>query len=220
VGWLGLDCGNVPSWFSALSFSATALIIWRDRKHRLRRQIEDVGVWVKLEISDDDTQPEAGVKFRMTPTVWVRNAANLPVEIVSVRYIVRYQWWNLADTVNPDRPRLPGGHVECEVRGSVVPPGETQDFKDFPIRLDQKEGYAGLLVGPPYPGNRVNIVGISARDAAGRKWEISPRQDRNPIQVPDVLVPLLDANRALGYTFRALFGEMGNIILRIFSRRR
>lgn len=213
MGWLGLDWGNVPSWFSALSFSATALIIWRDRKHRLRRQIEDVGIWVKVDVANDSSEADTETCIRLISTVFARNAANLPIEILSVRYVVRYQLWNVADDINPSHPRLPGGHIDCKVHGSVVPPGETLEFEDFPIRLDYDKKVGIIAVGPPYPGNRVDIIGISARDAAGRKWEISPRQERGPVQVPDILVPFLDANKAIRYSLRVALRELGYSIL-------
>ncbi|WP_326950250.1 hypothetical protein OG439_16570 [Amycolatopsis sp. NBC_01307] len=103
MGYLGLDWGNVPSWFSAASFGAAAYVIARDRGSKNRNQVNQVGVWLeitpeKMRLSDDSLSET----FRIT--IHVKNSGDLPVRYLGAQVAMQI---SRSNKLKPEE--MPGG---------------------------------------------------------------------------------------------------------------
>ncbi|MET8852641.1 hypothetical protein [Amycolatopsis sp. NPDC004625] len=182
--------GNVPSWFSGVSLVLALWIIVRDRRHRIRGQVESVGVWgavsIKGSIRDlrDDSTDELDTagepQFVITPHVTAKNSSDLPVEIAAIEYIAEYSWrekvgedqWKILEP--PERFKSIGG------RGTVLP-GETVDIvRDVGTVLDDgKPANAHVLS----PRGRLIIRAVYVTDSVGRRWKMRPTSGKEPRRI-------------------------------------
>ncbi|MET8997092.1 hypothetical protein [Amycolatopsis sp. NPDC004169] len=178
MGYLGLDWGNVPSWFSAASFSAAAYVIIRDRAHKKRSQIDSVGLWGEIEF--EKSAPSDTPSTRIIPTLHVKNASKLPVYLVAGEYELSGQLRRKgsASEYGPTNPVMEPFPLSVDGRlgHSVIPPGEM-------VRI---EGVSKVIEGH-YDSIKVNSDGdrvanleviikrISVRDNSGTTWKLIPR---------------------------------------------
>jgi hypothetical protein len=207
------DWGNLPSWFSGLSFTAAAIVIVRDRRHRQRKQVDDIGVWGNFHGDDGmkELLPDS-LAMVILPKISVRNASNLPARVVSIRYVVHYRW---AESI--DGEMLGGTYTggPYKARGQVgdrtAPPAETIVLWGDPLTAENRPD-ENAVIGEGIRDSWLEITGITVIDNAHRKWELAPKQDRGPMRIPDALVPLADAGRSM----REVLVEMGRAVGQIF----
>jgi hypothetical protein len=176
-----VDWGNVPAWLTAGSLSLAFWIFIRDRRNTDRAQVDRVGVWFTETyewrmpgVGEDQTRvEEADIQ------VHVRNASDLPVDVVQLAYEVRTSW------MVPVEPQIPvPAHVETAGEGSVqqllndfrVPPGETLDL---PSRVNVAHlAPDGAVQLSPIHGVTAAASWLLLIDNVGRRWVVRPRAGR------------------------------------------
>ncbi|MFB9684122.1 hypothetical protein [Amycolatopsis plumensis] len=178
VGWLGLDWGNVPGWFSAGSFMAAGYVIVRDRQQKRRQQIDSVGVWGEFDLCQDENAVNFGF---IVPRIYVKNASSLPVYVESVEYEAIYSWSQMAHAgyfMFPFEGGVAG--FEGRVRDVVVPPGrEVMTYGVDRRPVGKPEGAGGdASVTSRAPGSKIIITEIVLVDNTQRRWKLVPRADR------------------------------------------
>jgi hypothetical protein len=179
----GWDWGNVPSWFSAASFSAAGFVILRDRTIRTRQQVNQIGAWGKFTASPttmrDDSSGSLIYEFR--PSIDFRNSSDLPVTLHALHYSMTWTW------------DLPNSGANGQLRSvsrkqravhrmptpETIPPGST-------VALD----LSGRMTTPePEPGSRlveVKILQVDKTmvvDNSGRTWSVEPGSGKLPKRV-------------------------------------
>jgi hypothetical protein len=87
----GWDWGNVPSWFSAASFSAAAFVIWRDRKIRVRQQVDQVSVWADGFKAHDETEAPFG-GYYLIGEIQIKNSGLVAVNVFNILYTITGFW--------------------------------------------------------------------------------------------------------------------------------
>jgi hypothetical protein len=125
-----VDLGTVPAWLGAGSLLLAFVIFFRDRGNGDRAQVDRVGVWFTEAyerrfpgLAKDEARVEEA-----TVEVHVRNASDLPVEVVQLAYEVRTSWMV---RVQPELPvpvhvvTAGSGCVSQFLNNFRVPPGET-----------------------------------------------------------------------------------------------
>jgi hypothetical protein len=117
---VGLDLGNVPAWLAALSLPLAISIFIRDRRNAERNQVDRVGVWCSAEY--ERAAPWGPMTHVGDVTLSVRNATDLPIEIVQVAYSVSTRW-AVADRSNWTPPESTESFVGPGVW--VIEPGIT-----------------------------------------------------------------------------------------------
>ncbi|HJQ08047.1 MAG TPA: hypothetical protein VJ836_01040 [Candidatus Saccharimonadales bacterium] len=176
-GWLkDLDYGTVPAWLTGFSLLLAFQIFLRDRRSADRSQVDQIGVWLKLEyerVAPEGARVENG-KF----TRFVRNGSALPVEIVQIAFDIHTRWMvrDLAQWRDelPVWDVKPGTGVVQMYSGRVrVAPEETWDSGpqevNFAHLAPEHADQLDLIEGLSYEIRWVLMV-----DNAGRRWEMRP----------------------------------------------
>jgi hypothetical protein len=179
-----LDLGNVPSWFAAISLLLAFGIFIRDRRNSDRAQVDHVGVWFTE--TYQRRMPGVGENQARVEEanidVHVRNASDLPVDVVQLAYEVRTGWMVPQGPVEPHGPAL--AYVETVGTGSVrlflndfrVPPGETPSMP-FPVNVAHLAPEGAVQLSPIH-GVTATASWLLVIDGAGRRWVVRPREGR------------------------------------------
>jgi hypothetical protein len=176
-----VDWGNVPSWLGAGSLLLAFGIFIRDRWNTDRAQVDRVGVWFTETyerrwpgLGQDQARVEEA-----TIEVHVRNASDLPVNVVRLAYEVRASW------MVPTEPQsLVPVHVITAGDGCVqqflddfrVPPGETLNMPS-PVNVAHLAP-AGAVQLSPIRGITAAASWLLVIDNVGRRWAVRPRTGR------------------------------------------
>jgi len=175
------DLGTVPAWLGAGSLLLAFVIFSRDRGNTARAQVDRVGVWFTetYERRFPGVGPDQGRVEEATIAVHVRNASDLPVQVVQLAYEVRTRWMV---PVLPESP-VPA-HEETAGDGCVrqflddfrVPPGETLDMPS-PVNVAHlaPEGAVQLALFRGVTGAASWLLVV---DNVGRRWIVRPRKGR------------------------------------------
>jgi hypothetical protein len=177
-----VDWGNVPAWLGAGSLLLAFTIFIRDRQNSDRLQVDRLGVWFTETYErrmpgvgeDQGRVEEADVQVR------VRNASDLPADVVQLAYEIRTSW--MVPIAPPESP-VPAyretageGRVLQFLNDFHVPPGETLDL---PSRVNVAH------LAPEGAVQLSSIQGVTATaswllvvDNVGRRWVIRPRTGR------------------------------------------
>src|SRR6266566_2095689 len=104
-----VDLGNAPSWLTAFSLTLAFGIFIRDRRNSDRAQVDHVGVWFTetYERRMPGVGEDQGRVEEADIQVHVRNASDLPANVVQLAYEIRTSW------MVPDAP--PGSLVPAYV---------------------------------------------------------------------------------------------------------
>lgn len=177
----GWDWGNVPSWFSAASFSAAAFAIWRDRTIRVRHQVDQVSVWAEGFISHDEPEP-LFTGYYLTAQIQVKNSGQLAVHVSNIDYTIT-GYWAETDEDNSvlGRYRADPARVHGTAEGSTVPPGATVRAHDRQIHdVANKRPSPAAVTGNGVPGSAVLITQYTVIDSHGNSWRVRPTSGRPP----------------------------------------
>jgi hypothetical protein len=176
-----VDLGTIPSWLGAGSLLLAFVIFTRDRGNTDRAQVDRIGVWFTETyerrfpgVGEDQSRVEEA-----TIEVHVRNASDLPVQVVQLAYEVRTKW------MVPDQPDSPlpayivttgDGCVKQFLNDFRVPPGETLDLSS-PVNVAHlaPEGAVQLSA---IQGVTAAATRLLAVDNVGRRWIVRPRKGR------------------------------------------
>lgn len=185
MGWLGLDWGNVPGWFSAGSFMAAAYVISRDRQHRKRQQVDGVGIWGEFDLCQDEESIEFGF---IIPRIHIKNAGVLPVYLERAVYEVSYTWAVEANGgyFYPDF-EAKSGKFSGRISDVVVPPGQEVvvcGVDRRPVECRRSFGNSGIT--SRAPGNRLTIGEFVIVDNAHRRWKVVPGAGLGKVAVSGV----------------------------------
>jgi hypothetical protein len=176
-----VDLGTVPAWLGAGSLLLAFVIFFRDRGNGDRAQVDRLGVWFTETYErrfpglsqDQDRIDEASVE------VHVRNASDLPLEVVRLAYEVRTRWMV---PVQPESPvpvhvvTAGNGCVRQFLDGFRVPPGETLSMpSNVNVAHLAPEGAVQLS---PIHGVTGAASWLLVTDNVGRRWVIRPREGR------------------------------------------
>jgi hypothetical protein len=168
--------GNVPSWFSALSFAAAALAFWRDRSIRLRRQVDDVGAWGESNSIRDSLGAGTG-HYSIATIITVENATNKNVNVVAIKYSASYRWQRKANlTYYPLKSKT----LTNWTSGSRVKPDLEQMFSAKVLLFGKEQEQEGTELDGTI-GTTVRAVYLS--DSSGLRWVTFPSRRRAPRQV-------------------------------------
>lgn len=175
VGWLGLDWGNVPGWFSAGSFMAAGYVIIRDRQQKRRQQVDSVGVWGEFDLCQDEDAVNFGF---IIPRIYIKNASSLPVYVESVEYEAVYVWSQVAHSGYYMFPFEGGvGGFAGRIQDVVVPPGREVVTYGVDRRARNRPESAGsdANVTSRAPGSKLIITEVVVIDSMQRRWKLVPR---------------------------------------------
>lgn len=171
----------MPGWLGAGSLVLAFVIFRRDRSNSDRAQVDRLGVWFTetYERRVPGTGGDQGRVEEATIGVHVRNASDLPVDVVQLAYEVRTAWMVPAEPASPVPVHLqtPGtGSVQQFLNDFRVPPGETLNMS-FLVNVAHlaPEGAVQLW---PIGGVTVATNWLLAIDNVGRRWVIRPREGR------------------------------------------
>ncbi len=177
-----VDWGNVPAWLGAGSLLLAFTIFIRDRRNSDRLQVDRVGVWFTetYERRMPGVGEDQGRVEEADIQVHVRNASNLPADVVQLAYEIRASW--MVPDAPPESP-VPAyavtageGRVLQFLNDFRVPPGETLDL---PSRVNiahlAPEGAVQLS---PIQGVKARATWLLVVDNVGRRWVIRPRAGR------------------------------------------
>ncbi|WP_406639107.1 hypothetical protein [Amycolatopsis sp. WGS_07] len=167
--------GNVPSWFSAGSFMAAAIVIFRDRKIRRRNQIDNLGIWGEFSVAADDNSGSP-IVGKLVPKIHVKNPTNLPARIESIHYEVTFSWCVRYE----EGYFMPVNSGWVSFKGHVAdfpcPPGETVTAIGKPVSPGLRPmGMEGTIITSEAPGNRISIERVVMRDHRNHKWKVVPK---------------------------------------------
>jgi hypothetical protein len=176
-----VDLGTVPSWLGAGSLLLAFVIFFRDRRNSDRAQPDRLGIWFteKYEMrmpaagTDQSRVEEAEIE------VHVRNASDLPIDVIQLAYEVRTAWMvphEPADPVSAYAVTPSSDGVQQFLNDLRVPPGETLDMS-FPVNFAHLAPDGAVQLSP--------IRGVTAAanwllviDNVGRRWVVQPRRGR------------------------------------------
>ncbi|WET76888.1 hypothetical protein P3102_22555 [Amycolatopsis sp. QT-25] len=172
MGYLGLDWGNVPSWFTAASFSAAAYVIFRDRTHKRRQQLDSTGFWG--EVTSGTFMQSGEERTQITPILYIKNASNLPVYVISVDYEVFAILADLQKTSGYRKPRPL--HFKGNLSHATIPPGETKEivgssniitgrYIQSKIQMDDESTMTAAMI----------VKEVRVQDNSGKTWKVHPR---------------------------------------------
>jgi hypothetical protein len=168
-----VDLGNVPSWLAAGSLSIAFAILVRDRRNADREQVDRVGIWF-TETYDRrppgaDRVEEAAVEVRL------RNASDLPVEVVKLAYEVRTRW--LVPAGELAYIFTDGSAPLVQLLENVrIPPGETLSAPS-PVNVAHLAPEGAVQIAP-IGGVTCAVDWFFVIDNAGRRWRARPRRER------------------------------------------
>lgn len=170
------DWGTVPSWLGAGSLLIAFRVFWRDRTNADRAEIDKIGIW--FSVMYERRLPGSSLVEEADITMHVKNAGNLPMQIVQIACQVKSRWMIPAEDGDP----LVIAHsIEDGIDRSLrfteefqLPPSETIDID---MRTNVRHH------APPNAAQIATIGGIKceaiwllAIDNAGRRWEVNPGQ--------------------------------------------
>ncbi|WP_410673801.1 hypothetical protein [Amycolatopsis sp. cmx-4-68] len=190
MGYLGLDWGNVPSWFSAASFGAAAYAIVRDRQYRKRDQINNVGVWGDFRVD----------KAKITPVVHFKNASKLPVYISKVKYRMRYCWFDEATIIDGEPKMLsyPRG-FDGTLSEITLPPEKEASFEGKPFTAKDRPSIATVTVPSRSLYTGLLITEFTILDNQRRWWTIRPKNGSNAEQYDELMTSMATIDRTPVY---------------------
>jgi hypothetical protein len=168
--WLQ-ELAAVGDFLAGLSLFLALWIFLRDRRASDRAQVDELAAWGEAFSMRTAEQP-----FKVGTRVLLRNASNLPVEIVQVVFDVRSRWL-VPDHAQLDK-RVPAyKQVEAPRRsmsfgGIRVPPGDRHEQSDSLDLSDVMPLESGGL--SPVRGIMCEVRIILLIDNAGRRWRIQP----------------------------------------------
>jgi hypothetical protein len=129
-----VDWGNVPAWLGAGSLLLAFTIFIRDRWNSDRSQVDRVGVWFTetYERRMPGVGEDQGRVEEADIQVHVRNASDLPADVVQLAYEIQTSW--MVPNAPPESPV--SSYVGTAGEGRIlkflndfrVPPGETLDL--------------------------------------------------------------------------------------------
>ncbi len=179
--WLGWDWGNVPSWFSAASFSVAAGAFLRDRSIRRRQQVDQVSAWGAGFSSHDEEDDPLFRGYYVIANIQVKNSGPLAVHVSNISYQISAYW------ADHDEGALLGTYktdpvvIEGQADGTTVPPGATlraYDMKTHDILRSRPA--PGAVVGMGVPGTAILVTQYMVIDSHGVGWLVRPTSGRPP----------------------------------------
>lgn len=102
-----VDWGNVPAWLGAGSLLLAFTIFIRDRRNSDRLQVDRIGLWFTetYERRMPGVGEDQGRVEEADIQVHVRNASDLPADVVQLAYEIRSGW--MVPNAPPESPYLP-----------------------------------------------------------------------------------------------------------------
>lgn len=177
-----VDWGNVPAWLGAGSLLLAFTIFIRDRRNSDRLQVDRVGVWFTetYERRMPGVGEDQGRVEEADIQVHVRNASDLPANVVQLAYEIGTSW--MVPNAPPESP-VPAyvitageGRVLQFLNDFRVPPGETLDL---PSRVNVAHlAPEGAVQLSPIQGVKATASWLLVVDNVGRRWVIRPRAGR------------------------------------------
>ncbi|UJW32451.1 hypothetical protein L3Q67_01290 [Saccharothrix sp. AJ9571] len=177
----GWDWGNVPSWFSAASFSAAAFVIWRDRMIRVRQQVDQVSVWGNG-FAAQEVDEHLFDGYYVTVDIRVKNSGALAVHVSNICYLV-VGYWAEVDEDNSilEEYRSDPVRIEGAAEGATVPPGETIRAYDRAVRdVEKDRPRPAAVTGMGVPGSSVLVTQYLVIDSHGNGWRVRPTSGKPP----------------------------------------
>lgn len=226
-GWIATwQWGNVPSWFSAGSFMAAAIVIYRDRRLRKKQQLDSIAV--RLEVSTvmlgrhSDASPTA-IRFHATGTneetdrtsakVLMKNSSDQAVCVESVSCFLRARRLNgrglmQVENIFRDITLAPGQSVDKEVmsfRSKIL------DCREDMYK-DEKGKYKSNLMFDESRQERIKKLVVLGR--MNRRWSVVPKTGRARVFASAVL-PFATATFATSNKFIVAFRAITDPIYRV-----
>jgi hypothetical protein len=170
------DWGSVPSWLGAGSLLIAFRVFWRDRTNADRAEIDRVGVWFSVMYKREP--PGSPIVEEADITMHVKNAGDLPLQIVQIAWQVQSRW--LVPVEDGD-PYVIAHSVDDGIDQTLyfnddfqLPPSETINIQTrVNVRHHAPPKAAQLaFVG----GIKCEAVWLLAIDNTGRRWEVNPGQ--------------------------------------------
>jgi hypothetical protein len=161
-----VDWGSVPAWAGAASLLLAFRVFLRDRSNTERAQVDLIGTWATVEYNN---VPLSADRYETTVDLYIRNASELPVEVVQTAYEVHTTWIGKAQVWPGLRPLAVYSGRE------TVPPQDTWrkqlNYTPASIANLAPEGAEMLTL---FEGVRCVANWMLLIDNAGRRWDVRP----------------------------------------------
>ncbi len=181
------DYGSVPAWASALSLFLAFVIFRRDRRERITKQVDQVGIWcAKLNYKPDDDPGDNKGPFDIV--INIKNASDLPIVVDEVEYNVELGpadgfEWTFARTFNLRDAKV---GLSRRIRDGVIGPGESHSSPATLTRRNSGALYDELSKrSRQWKFSRLIVTSALVRDSRGRIWQIYPAGPRRPRRIKE-----------------------------------